>query len=111
MSLNADVWGLVWSYCQGAPLRHVCRAWRDKNVSREIKWSMISTVKLAKWAKDQGCPWNEWTCSNAAMNGHLEVLKWARENGCPWDELTCIYATQKGYHEVLKWAREHGCPG
>jgi hypothetical protein len=21
--------------------------------------------------------------------GHLEVLKWARANGCPWDENTC----------------------
>jgi hypothetical protein len=25
----------------------------------------------------------------AAMFGHLEVLKWARANGCPWDEETC----------------------
>ena len=25
----------------------------------------------------------------AAEEGHLEVLQWARENGCPWDEYTC----------------------
>ena len=25
----------------------------------------------------------------AAKGGHLEVLKWARANGCPWDEWTC----------------------
>jgi hypothetical protein len=25
----------------------------------------------------------------AAKGGHLEMLKWARENGCPWNEETC----------------------
>jgi len=34
--------------------------------------------------------WDEETCSNVALNGHLEVLKWLRENGCPWDEFTLI---------------------
>ena len=24
------------------------------------------------------CPWNEWTCTGAAANKHLEVLQWAR---------------------------------
>ena len=42
--------------------------------------------------------------------GHLEVLKWARANGCPWDEGTCAYAAEGGHLEVLKWARENGCP-
>jgi len=46
----------------------------------------------------------------AAKGGHLEVLKWARENGCPWDEWTCAYAAEGGHLEVLKWARENGCP-
>jgi len=39
-----------------------------------------------KWARENGCPWNENTCSLAAINRHLEVLKWARENGCSWNE-------------------------
>ena len=52
---------------------------------------------------------NEYTCKNAAKNGHLEVLKWARENGCPWDWRTCTYAALNGHLEVLKWARENGC--
>ena len=46
----------------------------------------------------------------AAKYGHLEVLKWARENGCPWDEVTCAYAAKGGHLDVLKWARENGCP-
>jgi hypothetical protein len=36
---------------------------------------------------------------NATREGHLEVLKWARENGCPWDELTLCDAASKGYFE------------
>jgi len=67
-------------------------------------------LEMLKWARENGCPWDECTCSGAAGNGHLEVLKWARENGCPWDVLTWIYAASRGHLEVLKWARENGCP-
>ena len=33
-----------------------------------------------------------------------------RENGCPWDELTCSYATYQGNLKVLQLARANGCP-
>ena len=33
---------------------------------------------------ENGCPWDEGTCSLAAEYGHLECLKYAHENGCPW---------------------------
>ena len=33
-------------------------------------------------------------CSYAAQNGHLEILKWARENGCQWNSYTCSYAAE-----------------
>ena len=42
--------------------------------------------------------------------GHAEVLRWARENGCPWDQDTCYEAVNRGYVEVLRWARENGAP-
>jgi len=41
-----------------------------------------------KWAREQGCPWNEYTCEAAANGGHLEGLRLAREQDCPWDEET-----------------------
>ena len=53
---------------------------------------------------------NKRTCQRASWDGHLEILKWARENGCPWNEDTCANAAENGYLEVLKWARENGCP-
>jgi hypothetical protein len=65
---------------------------------------------VLKWARENGCPWDEQTCAHAAEGGHLEVLKWARENGCPWDESTCWYAAEGGHLELLRWARENGAP-
>ena len=53
---------------------------------------------------------DSYTCSFAALNGHLEVLKWARENACPWDSYTCSYAVANGQLEVLKWLEENNCP-
>ena len=67
-------------------------------------------LEVLKWARANGCPWDEWTCACAAEGGHLEVLKWARENDCPWVEDTCASAALDGHLEVLKWARENGCP-
>ena len=49
-------------------------------------------------------------CKNAAEGGHLETLQWARENDCPWDEWTCVHAAEGGHFEILKWARANGCP-
>jgi len=46
----------------------------------------------------------------AAGNGHLEVLKYARSNGCPWNEEVCSYAACNGHLEILKWAKSEGCP-
>jgi hypothetical protein len=57
-----------------------------------------------------GCPWDSYTCSTAARNGHLEVLKWTRANGCPWDDATSAAAAQNGHFEILHWARSNGCP-
>ena len=31
----------------------------------------------------------------------MAVLQWARENGCPWDEDTCSFAAEGGHLEVL----------
>ena len=42
-------------------------------------------LELLQWARKNGCPWHEHTCSIAARSGHLDVLKCACENECPWD--------------------------
>jgi hypothetical protein len=56
-------------------------------------------LEMLKWARENGCPWDEQTCYSAASGGHIEVLRWARENGCPWTESARLLAASKGYVE------------
>ena len=67
-------------------------------------------LALLKWARANGCQWDEFTCAYGALGGHLEVLKWLRANGCPWGEKTCSYAAEGGHLQVLQWAHANGCP-
>ena len=62
---------------------------------------------MLQWARENGCPWDESTCYQAAQWGHLEVLQWAHQNGCPWDEKTWNWALRRCRPYLL----EHGCPG
>jgi hypothetical protein len=55
---------------------------------------------VLKWARENDCPWDESTCSQAAEEGHIELLRWARMNGAPWDEDTRRIAAAKGYVEA-----------
>ena len=64
---------------------------------------------MLKWARQNGCSWNESTCSHAAIGGHLAVLQWARHNGCRWSAGTCTSAALTGHLAVLQWARQKGC--
>ena len=72
--------------------------------------TFVRSVALLRWARENGCPWDERTCAAAAAAGNLEVLQWAREHGCPWDKETCGAAAKGGHVEVLQWALENSCP-
>ena len=67
-------------------------------------------LDMLQWLRASGCPWNEWTCAEAAGNGHLEVLQWLSANGCPWNKSTCLQAARNGHLEVLRWAHANGRP-
>ena len=61
-------------------------------------------LHVLKYLHENGCPWNEGTCSSAAKGGHLDVLKYARENGCPWNRRDCRVRASKGGHtHVVSW--------
>ena len=66
-------------------------------------------LECLKYLHENGCPWDEKTCSKAAENGQLECLKYAHEKGCPWNEDTCSCANSNGHLECLQYARENGC--
>ena len=65
---------------------------------------------MLRWARENGCDWDAWTCLSAARGGQLGILQWLRANGCPWDAGTCHFAVDQGHVEMLRWARENGCP-
>jgi hypothetical protein len=51
---------------------------------------------------------SETICEQAALHGALNILKWMRENNCPWDEYTCTNAAEGGHLELLQWAYING---
>jgi hypothetical protein len=64
---------------------------------------------MLSWLLEQGAPWNESVCTEAAEGGSLEALQRLRERGCPWDEDCCTRAAEEEHWHVLMWARAHGC--
>ena len=56
------------------------------------------------------CAWNEWTCTAAAGNGHLDVLRWAFENGCPVNENVIRRARVIGREDIEQWALANHLP-
>ena len=121
---------IKWIHGKGVPLRSEVRNWASLSGNLEVlkwtcephpgeySWACKITANAAsqghleilKWARKNGCYWDELTCENAANHGYLEVLKWVRANNCPWNSSTCDAAAIGGHLEVLKWARENGCP-
>lgn len=126
LGLPTDLLRLILSYVARYPLSHinarfVCRRFRDlllpplsQKTRQQARYfchfaARHGYLNLIKWARANGCPWDENTCYRAAEGGHLEMLIWARANGCPWDERTCSSAANGGHLEVLQWARANGC--
>ncbi|GFH55039.1 hypothetical protein CTEN210_11515 [Chaetoceros tenuissimus] len=75
-------------------------------------------MRALKWARDQGCPWDEWTLVHAAGNffgnGNMEMLEYCLQNGCPLSTRACQNAMKNKDDskalEVLKLLRKHSCP-
>lgn len=41
-------------------------------------------------------------CGAAARNGQLEALKLLRDNGLPWNHFTCAFVAKGGHFKMLK---------
>jgi hypothetical protein len=54
--------------------------------------------------------WNPTIAAGAAGGGHPDLLEWLVDNGCPFDELTCTAAASEGRLKVMQWASSHGVP-
>jgi hypothetical protein len=45
----------------------------------------------------------------AAERGDLKILRWARDHGCPWDERLVEKALEAGRTHIAQWAVDNGC--
>jgi hypothetical protein len=69
------------------------------------------STELLRWAIDQGCIVNEFTCATAAGAGKIGMLKFLRKKiRCPWDSKTTVAAAENRRWDTLRWAVKHGCP-
>jgi len=87
--------------CSGI-LRMVCKDWKMyiKNHKTNPKEAVRSISLLSFSLSNLWLPKSK-VCQNAATEGHLHGLQWARENGCPWNEYTCAYALRGGHLYIL----------
>jgi hypothetical protein len=64
-------------------------------------------LELLKWAREEkNCDWDEVTIYMAASQGNLEMLKYCVANKCPINEWACTEAARNGHLECLKYLRE-----
>ena len=43
-------------------------------MSKPLVWAAAEgRFDVVQWCHNHGCPWDTWTCSNAARNGHLHI--------------------------------------
>ena len=71
-----------------------------ENLRRPILVAQLGCLTALRNLHQRGHLDKTYVCRCAAWGGHLEVLQWARENGCPWDEYTRHLAASKGYVET-----------
>jgi hypothetical protein len=65
-------------------------------------------LECLKYAHENGCPWDEVTCTNAVINDSLACLRYAHENGCPWGPEA--YMNARASSACYRYLRDNDCP-
>ena len=64
----------------------------------------FATKSTISWALEKCSKYEKARfCERMARNGNVELLKVLHEKGCPWDEYTCYEAAKNGHLECLKY--------
>jgi hypothetical protein len=54
--------------------------------STSIMWAADGgQIAMCQHLRSIGCEWTEDACAQAVMRGYFDTLCWLRENGCPWN--------------------------
>ena len=105
---SGDICSYVFGFLEPGPLavcNLVCLAWANKHAAVKAKY-FTTSLSLLKYARYNGCKWDEWTCGAAAMNGHLDCLQYLHNNKCPWYKNICDHAANAGHLDCLRYALE-----
>ena len=99
---------LKWAWEEGFPFDENDYYMRGKIYF--IKYVVkTGNVDLLRWLREvKNCEWDEYTCHEAAENGHLACLKYAHEKGCTWLARSC-WDSARNEH-IKEYLREHNCP-
>jgi hypothetical protein len=46
----------------------------------------------------------------AVRRGDMKILRWLKEQGCPWNARVFTVAIEKGDREIIRWLYEEECP-
>lgn len=63
-------------------------------------------LECLTYAHENGCRWDERTCTAAARNQHLQCLTYLHENGCPWNYETLLISNGP----CRRYAMDNNCP-
>jgi hypothetical protein len=74
-------------------------------------WMCITTISPPPRRDAQRRQEQEDWSRRFAVNGWLALLQWARANGAPWGEETCSGAAKGGHLEVLQGRAPTAVPG
>ena len=108
---GADAFATIGSFLAPSPLavcNLTCLAWENNHTAVDTEY-FTTSISLLRYARKNGCDWNEDTCRWAAQNGNLSCLKYLHEHKCPWDKDTCVGAAQNGHLACLKYLHESQC--
>lgn len=72
----------------------------------EWRAGALASVRLLEWLEEHGgvdLTVDSTACARAAFYGQFATLKWLRRHGCPWDERTCTYAAVGDAWRTRTW--------
>jgi len=52
----------------------------ELNIDNMNSYAKNGLLKFMEYAHENGCPWNEYTCENVALNGHACMLQKMNRN-------------------------------
>ena len=94
-----------WALVEGCPRE------RGDGITMAAAAAQFGHMELVLWLiQELGFAMDRNVMGYAAGSGNLELVQWLRDEGCPWDCWTCYYAVDYGRVEVLRWLRENRCP-